>query len=102
MNIAAVSVRLFPRGLGQRKVSFPSRKKGATHSRRVIAEALERRQLLSTVTWDGGPAGTGFDWNIATNWSTDTVPTASDDVVISSASLGFVSIAAATDVNVAR
>ena len=41
---------------------------------------LEQRQLLATVTWDGG-AGT-WNWADRTNWSGDLVPTTADDVII--------------------
>jgi len=47
-------------------------------------EALEQRQLLALVTWDGG-AGDGL-WNSAENWDTDTLPTIVDDVNIGSGS----------------
>lgn len=49
--------------------------------RQLRLESLEDRILLATVTWDGG-AGT-FNWGDAANWSTDALPTANDDVVIS-------------------
>jgi hypothetical protein len=44
-------------------------------------EVLEDRTLLSTIVWDGG--GGDFNWNNPLNWSTDTLPTAEDDVEIS-------------------
>ena len=40
----------------------------------------------ASVSWDG-PA-LGGSWTTATNWSTDTVPTAADDVTISGATVG--------------
>lgn len=43
-------------------------------------EPLEPRQLLATVSWDGG-AGTN-SWHDAANWSGDVLPGAGDDVVI--------------------
>ena len=49
---------------------------------RPSGEYLERRDLLALVVWDGGPRGTGTDWNDVQNWSTDTLPTAADDVEI--------------------
>ena len=47
------------------------------------AEALERRRLLTAISWTGS-----FDhmnWNQPGNWSSNTVPTASDDVTINTA-----------------
>ena len=43
-------------------------------------DQLESRQLLATVTWDGG-AGT-LSWHDAANWSTNQLPGPGDDVVI--------------------
>jgi hypothetical protein len=43
-------------------------------------ESLEARRLLALVTWDGG--GNGTDWSDANNWSTNAVPGAADDVII--------------------
>lgn len=43
-------------------------------------EALEARQLLAAVAWDGG--GDGTSWHDPLNWDTDVVPTAADDVTI--------------------
>ena len=56
----------------------------AARANRIVlyrAELLEARFLLSTVSWDGG--GDGVSWNDPRNWSNDSLPTASDDVVIS-------------------
>lgn len=50
----------------------------------LAAEALEKRVLLATVTWDGG-AGSS-NWLQPENWTGDVVPSAADDVVIG---LGF-------------
>ena len=44
-------------------------------------ESLEKRELLAVVNWNGG-AGE-FNWFTSNNWDTNSVPTASDDVVIS-------------------
>ncbi len=49
---------------------------------RTVAESLERRLLLSTVTWTG-PA-TGGDWDTPGNWSGNAVPAPSQDVSIPS------------------
>lgn len=43
-------------------------------------EALEPRTLFAAVHWDGG-GGDGL-WHSPLNWSTDSVPTETDDVVI--------------------
>ena len=43
-------------------------------------EALERRSLMATVTWDGG-AGDA-NWFTPQNWNGNILPTAGDDVVI--------------------
>ena len=42
-------------------------------------EPLENRQLLSTVDWNSNTSGS---WDVATNWSPETVPGPGDDVVI--------------------
>ena len=47
--------------------------------RRPDFEALESRQLLSPVDWTSPISGS---WDVASNWSTDTVPGPGDDVVI--------------------
>lgn len=46
-------------------------------------EPLERRVLLATVQWTG--SGDGTLWSDPANWSTNAVPAAGDDVIISSA-----------------
>jgi len=51
--------------------------------RRFSAEALERRRLLTAITWTGTFDHT--NWNQPGNWSTNTVPTAADDVTINTA-----------------
>ncbi|HMC11964.1 MAG TPA: hypothetical protein VKH44_11765, partial [Pirellulaceae bacterium] len=48
--------------------------------RQIRLEVLEDRRLLANVTWDGG--GDGTTWGDRFNWSADTLPGASDDVVI--------------------
>ncbi len=57
--------------------------------RRLSLEFLEDRRLLALVTWDG--EGNNFDWNTAANWSTNALPGAADDVVISPGELITVS-----------
>jgi len=39
----------------------------ARRHRRLLLEPLEDRRLLAVVHWDGGPTGTGTDWNVAAN-----------------------------------
>jgi YD repeat-containing protein len=60
---------------------LPQKKRDIDSTHRFQYQKLEPRQLLATVTWDGD-AGNG-NWQDATNWSEDTLPTAVDDVVIS-------------------
>jgi fibronectin-binding autotransporter adhesin len=48
----------------------------------VLVEHLESRQLLATLSWDGGPSGTGTDWADPMNWVGDVVPGPSDDALI--------------------
>ena len=45
----------------------------------ALFENLESRRLLATVDWISTTSGS---WDVASNWSTDTVPGAGDDVVI--------------------
>ena len=105
MPIARVPMRLSPRGSGSAVsvcVRTCARTRARTRQCVSTVEPLETRRLFATVSWDGGPGGTGFDWNTPVNWSNDTIPTANDDVVISSASFGFVSVGSAPAANVAR
>ena len=53
----------------------PSRRR----QRRPDFETLESRQLLSTVDWISPTSGS---WDVASNWSTGTIPGPGDDVVI--------------------
>jgi hypothetical protein len=50
------------------------------HKRPPFLEPLEDRVVPSTITWDG-QAGDN-NWGTALNWSTDTLPGSTDDVVI--------------------
>ena len=52
--------------------------------RRLRIEALEQRQLLSTVAWTGG--GNDSNWDNPQNWNTQAVPAAGNDVVIDTGS----------------
>jgi RHS repeat-associated protein len=49
------------------------------HQRKMIFESLEDRQLMATMTWDGG--GADGNWTTAANWATNVAPTAGDDLV---------------------
>ncbi len=51
-----------------------------TRLSRPWLESLEHRTLLSSVSWINPNGG---DWDIASNWSTDAIPTALDNVTIS-------------------
>jgi hypothetical protein len=55
-----------------------------SNSSRLAVEAVEPRRLLAAVAWDGG--GDGVTWNDSDNWSTNTLPSAADDVTINVAS----------------
>ncbi|MBS0198788.1 MAG: hypothetical protein JSR77_18730, partial [Planctomycetes bacterium] len=67
-------------------------------------EPLEGRVLLSTVTWDGGAAGTGTNWFDPTNWAGDVLPGPGDDAVISTAgpTIVFGGTASVNSVSTAR
>ncbi len=65
--------------------------KGKQHKLRHVRtvyeiEYLEGRRLLAAVAWDGG--GDGINWTDPLNWSTNAVPTGSDDVTIAVAPVG--------------
>ena len=54
-----------------------------TSSGYYSAEALERRRLLAAISWTGlADHNIIKSWNLPGNWSSNTVPTASDDVTI--------------------
>ena len=38
--------------------------------------------MLAVVNWDGGPAGTGTNFNDPANWAGDALPGSTDDAVI--------------------
>ena len=48
--------------------------------RRLRFESLEHRRVLATILWDGETGSTS--WHMPRNWSSNTVPTISDDVII--------------------
>jgi hypothetical protein len=58
------------------KVSAFSRRRRES---RPGVETLEIRQLLATVNWISATSGS---WDVASNWSSDRVPGAGDDVTI--------------------
>ncbi|MFO0869119.1 MAG: LamG-like jellyroll fold domain-containing protein [Pirellulales bacterium] len=64
------------------------RRRSPQRRRRLFLEQLERRALLAVVAWDGG-AGT-LNWGDANNWSTNTLPGATDDVTIDIAGTNLV------------
>lgn len=47
--------------------------------------------ICEDACWDGGPSGTGTDWNLAENWVGDVIPGASNDVFIDSGFTGITS-----------
>ena len=51
----------------------------------VGMEPLEGRKLLANIVWDGGPAGSGTDFNLAANWVGDVLPGPADTAVINTA-----------------
>ena len=50
--------------------------------RRMLFEPLERRDLMTTIAWDGGPTGLGTSWHDPLNWEGDVVPGPDDDAEI--------------------
>ncbi len=66
------------RGFGSSAVAMSTkRRKGRLC--KPLFEALEDRQLLSTIDWVSTSSGS---WDVGSNWSTGTVPGPNDDVVI--------------------
>ncbi len=59
-------------------------------------QSLESRRMLAAVSWDGG-AGTS-NWTDANNWSTNSLPTAADDVTINVATNPTILLAGANAV----
>ena len=62
----------------QRKTKSSKDQRRSRRRRLSIFEHLERRELLTTVSWIGGSG----DWNVGANWSNGVGPTAADDAVI--------------------
>jgi hypothetical protein len=88
------------RGLA-RRLAGPSRRGRSAGTRAFRPELLqlEDRLVPSTVVWNGGPEGTGFLWNVPTNWVGGRVPMSGDDAVID-ASFAGISILADQDVTI--
>ncbi|MBM3999049.1 MAG: hypothetical protein FJ297_05810 [Planctomycetes bacterium] len=63
-----------------RRLARREKRRRARDRFRPQAEFLEPRTLLAFVTWDGD--GGDLSWNNPLNWSGDTLPGASDDVLI--------------------
>jgi hypothetical protein len=63
-----------------RPVHSPVRRRRRRLYTLPLVESLERRVVLSSVSWINPKGG---DWDTAGNWSTGAVPTAGDDVTIS-------------------
>lgn len=59
---------------------------GPSRADRAVLEALEPRQMLAVVTWDGG--GDGRSWNDPLNWSADVLPGPADDARVLLAAAG--------------
>ena len=80
VNTAAIDDPSSPDGI----IAQPVRSGRRRHRRRLVHSTLiewpERRVVLSSVSWINPNGG---DWDTASNWSSDTVPTAADDVTIS-------------------
>jgi hypothetical protein len=57
-----------------------SQRQSSARRRRLAVQLLERRDVLATVTWDGG-AGTTL-WSDGDNWDTNNTPAFGDDVII--------------------
>ena len=58
---------------------------------RLLATALASLSFqaahAATITWDGGPSGTGVDTDTAANWVGDTLPTSADEVLFDNSTL---------------
>ncbi|MFU7561279.1 hypothetical protein ACMFWY_21530, partial [Roseiconus sp. JC912] len=66
--------------IGGQKVKKAKAKSRLRKLRRLLAESLEDRNMLAAISWDGG--GGDLRWSNSLNWSSDRLPTASDDVSI--------------------
>jgi hypothetical protein len=70
-----------------------------TTARWFALEHLEPRQLLATVTWDGG--GGDNEWGNPLNWSGDALPGLNDAVVIDAAGQPTVHVSTGATANIA-
>ncbi len=69
----------------------PRIRKRPIEARVLVLESLEDRRLLTIVNWTG--AGGDNSWSDANNWSTNTTPSASDDVTIDAAGSPTITLA---------
>lgn len=74
---------------------FRSPRRSSRHGMKSI-EALERRRLLTAVSWIGAASG---DFDVAQNWSTGVVPGPTDDVTINVAGITVTHSAGVDTVN---
>src|SRR5258708_1253276 len=88
----------FSRWLRNGKLGSTVRRSPAARPRCLPkVELLEDRLAPATVSWDGGPAGTGTNWNTAANWVGDVLPGSGDTAQIGAA---FAGVTISTSVNV--
>src|SRR5438132_13982745 len=66
---------------------------------RLRLEELENRLAPAVILWDGGPQGTGTDWNDAANWAGDVLPAPADDAQIGAVFAG-ITVTSASDVSI--
>jgi hypothetical protein len=74
-----------------RRLCQPGRPRQASW-RPPVPERLELRLAPAVIPWDGGPAGTGTNWNDPANWAGDALPGANDDAQIASAFAGILGV----------
>jgi RHS repeat-associated protein len=78
-----------------RRLPFPPPKVRPLRRRALLRiETLEARDVPAAVFWDGG-AGT-TNWNNPLNWSGDVLPTAADDVTVSTGNNAVITLAGAS------
>src|SRR5262245_35110276 len=63
-------------------------------SSRLALECLEDRLAPALILWDGGPTGTGTDWQVPANWDGDVPPGVFDNAEIGAAFCGRTIISA--------
>ncbi len=76
---------------------FPagSRPRHGRERKRPTLEQLEARVAPAAISWNGNAGD--HNWDTPGNWSTNTVPTISDDVTISKSGAGTITIGGASD-----